>query len=88
MIIVVAGMVIVLVVVITLIAEVVIVLVVAVTGHLFRRDSGRDNASVYWQEVCLLRLEVIIFMILNMQTINDQNDQRIDGIDDIDLKTG
>ena len=69
-------------------AEVVIVLVVAVTGHLFRRDSGGDNASVYWQEVCLLRLEVIIFMILNMQTINDQNDQRIDGIDDIDLKTG
>ena len=43
----VAGMVIVLVVVIILMAEVVIVLVVAVTGHLFRRESGRDNASVY-----------------------------------------
>ena len=84
MIIVVAGMVIVLVVVIILIAEVVIVLVVAVTGHLFRRDSGRDNASVYWQEVCLLRLEVIIFMILNMQTMIQMTMR----IDDIDLKTG
>ena len=62
-----ASMVIVLVVMIILMARMVIVLV---TGHLFRRELGRDNASVYRQEVCLLSLVVIIFvMTLNMRTM-------------------
>ena len=61
-----ASMVIVLVVMIILMARMVIVLV---TGHLFRRELGRDNASVYRQEVCLLKFEIIIFVILNMRTM-------------------
>ena len=54
------------VVVVDVIVIVVVVVIVVVAGHLFGRESGGDNASVYRQEVCLLSFKVIIFIMFEV----------------------
>ena len=61
-------------------------MIVVVAGHLFGRESRGDNASVYRQEVCLLGLRVIIFMIVKVMITTKTDEGGIVG--DIDLETG